>query len=44
MSKSETTGREGRVRRADGRVYITLGGVEHGMPAAEARALYSELA
>jgi hypothetical protein len=37
MSGSETTG--GRVRRVDGRVYITLGGVEHGMTAAEAMAL-----
>ena len=34
----ETT-REGRVHYAEGRVYITLGGVEHGMPAAEAKSL-----
>jgi hypothetical protein len=37
-SRPEPT--EGRVRRLyDGRIYVTLGGVEHGMTAAEAKSL-----
>lgn len=36
--KNSPTG-DGRVRCAEGRIYITLGGVEHGMPVAEALAL-----
>lgn len=46
MSSDQTTDwrREGRVLRQGDRVYITLGGVEHGMSEADARALIRGLA
>lgn len=40
--ESKTT--EGRVRRIDGRLYITLGGIEHGVSDGEAEGIVRGLA